>query len=66
MTTIEEEHRLNKEFLEKNNLQVGSRIKWRDRFGEIHDTTINWINPFYFWFGDEKHWILRENVIMED
>ena len=60
---IEKEHEFNKLFLKNFNLRKGSKIKYKNRFGEIKTVELDWINPHWFWFGSKEQWILPKQVI---
>jgi len=60
---IKQEHKFNKELFDKYNLKVGSVITIK-RHEEIKQITISWVNPYYWWFGNEKDgWILPRELI---
>ena len=66
---IEAEHKRYKEFIQKHNLKVGSKIKIKEQ-GHVEETikevTIAYINSYYGWFGTNERPIRLEDVVFDE
>jgi len=61
---IEEEHKAQKEFVEKHKIVVGKQVKYK-RHGEIINSVITFVNKHWYWFGDKHGQINRKDVLYE-
>jgi hypothetical protein len=60
---IEQEHLFNKKIIEEFNVKKGTKMTFK-YYDELKDTTIDWINSYYGWFGsDTDGWILPDLIV---
>jgi len=62
MEEIQKVHLFNKKLIEEFEIKNGTEMMITQN-GEIKKVVVNWINPFYYWFGSDDIWILPEKII---
>jgi hypothetical protein len=65
MEKIKKEHELNKAIVDRFKILYGTKMTIESN-GQTKEVTIDWINPYYFWFGSKDRWVLPKEIITID